>query len=244
MRNQARQLDPDLEIARGQMYAFFAAVLLNRPDQNMLAGLLSEPALSSLRMVFSDHPACTNLTRLAGDYSQGLCNDEDFLLDYEALFRVPGDFYTHPYESAYLTAGEGGRRKGVPSLDPNRTRRVIAAYQRLGLSPGDAFGEQPDHIGVELDFMSWLCHSIAEALQNGDTEEALRLSAEGELFAGEHLLGWSDGCLSKIEDNAATVFYRCIAALAKSFLVWEQERNLSVILSDNGGGAITRCLRT
>jgi TorA maturation chaperone TorD len=223
MRNPAQQLDADWERARGQMYGFFAAVLLNRPDREMLEGLLSQKAVDSLQSVFPDHPASARLARLAEGYRQGRHSDEDFLLDYEALFRVPGDTYTHPFESAYLAAGDGDHAESKHSLDPGRRRLVAATYQRQGLAPGGNFDEPLDHIGVQLDFMSCLCRLAAEALGRGDVDEALRLVAEQEAFLGEHLLAWGAECLAKVEAHAASELYGCLAGLGRTFLALERE---------------------
>lgn len=222
MRNLHQQLDADLERARGRMYGFFAAVLLNRPGPRMLAGLLSEQAMVSLQLIFPGHPAARRLARLAADGRRGRDGEESFLLDYEALFRAPGGAYTCPYESAYPAAGDGRRGAGESLMDVGRARLAAAAYQKMGLAPRDDFDESPDHIGVQFDFMAWLCRSTAEALAKGDVQKALRLKDRQETFLEEHLLAWASECLAKIEDRAATDLYQGLAGLGKAFLALER----------------------
>lgn len=215
--------ESDLQRARQHLYGFLAAALLNRPDPQMLEGLLSEPAMAALQTAFPGHPAAARLVRLAAAYRQGDQAAEEFLLDYEALFRVPGDAYTHPYESAYLGAGERDQPIGRPSLNAGRLRMVVAAYQSQGLSPSEDFDEPPDHIGVQLDFMSCLCGMAVEALDAEDTHRVLELLAAQESFLRQHLLAWGGDCLTKVERSAATELYSCLAGLGKSLLAQELE---------------------
>ena len=51
---------------------------------------------------------------LSEAYLSGECQAEEFLLDYEALFRVPGGSYVHPFESVYRREGfSAGKVKGA-----------------------------------------------------------------------------------------------------------------------------------
>ncbi|MCB2190080.1 MAG: molecular chaperone TorD family protein [Deltaproteobacteria bacterium] len=221
-----RQLDAGWERPRGQIYSFFAYVLLNRPDQQMLTGLLSEQVLAALQLIFPDHSATKRLARLVAEPLRIHHLREDFLLDYEALFRVPGDTYTHPYESAYLAAQD--RNVGLDKLvlNPNRARLVVESYQELGLTPGGNFDEQPDHLGAQLDFAAHLCRLTAEELDKGESQNALRLKDHQESFLREHLLAWGGECLAKVERQASTELYQCLAGLGKAFLNSERQEIL------------------
>ena len=223
MSDPKQQLDGELEYARGQMYGFFAGVLLNRPERQMLEGLLSEDALAALQLVFPGHPAVKGLRRLASDCHGRDRLREGFLMDYEALFRVPGDAYTHPYESAYV-ADEGQEAGGKkPFLNTSRTRLVVMAYGRLGLAPGGDFDELPDHIGVQFDFVARLCHLVAEELDKGNMAKASGLKEQQESFLREHLLAWGSECLAKVESHASSELYRYLAGLGKTFLELERQ---------------------
>lgn len=202
----------------------------NRRD--FIKGAPDPVAVASWQTVFPGHTACARLARLAEDFSQGRCSNEVFLLDYEALFRVPGQAYTHPYQSAYVVSSDRDQGQGKPFLDAGRTRQVAAAYQRQGLAPTEGFDEPPDHIAVQFDFMSCLCQMAAEALDQGDSGEALRLSSEQEAFLREHPLAWGSDCLDRVAGKAATELYESLAEPAKSFLAQEGEE---FHLSRDGG---------
>ena len=107
---------PDLEKARGEVYRFFATLFLNQPTQELLDGILSDQGASALEALFPDEPSIGRFKDLVEDYRKGNNKAEEFLLDYEAMFRVPGDAYIHPYESVYRQESYpgGSIKKQVP----------------------------------------------------------------------------------------------------------------------------------
>lgn len=226
MHKSIQHLDAGLEHARGQIHGFFAGVLLNRPDQQWLEGLLNQEMVSALQLIFPDHPAAKRLARLADDRNRVHRMHGDFLLEYEALFRVPGDAFTHPYESAYLAAEDQDNGKGKAFLNASRARLVVRAYQEAGLAPGPDFDEPPDHLGAQFDFVARLCQLTAEELEKGEIQDALRLRDHQELFLREHLLAWGAKCFAKVERLASTDLYRSLAGLGKVFLEMERQRHL------------------
>lgn len=226
MRRSIQSLDADMEYARAQIHGFFAGVLLSRPDHQWLEGLLSQEMLAALQLIFPEHPAARRLAGLADDRNQVHRMREDFLLDYEALFRVPGDAFTHPYESAYLGADNQEVGEGKTFLNAGWSRLVVRAYQEMGLAPGGDFDEPPDHLGFQFDFVARLCQLTAEKLENGETQNALRLRDLQESFLREHLLAWGTECLAKVERQASTDLYQCLAGLGKEFLELERQEKL------------------
>jgi TorA maturation chaperone TorD len=220
----SRTEDLHLETARAEVYRFFAALLLNQPTPELLGGLLTEKGASALDALFPQHPVAARFKELVEQYSRGTWRDEDFLLDYESMFRVPGDAYIHPFESVY-------RNQNVAMGQPNRSMilgphalEVARMYQAEGLGPRENAAELPDHLGVELEFMAFLCDQRAAALKAGDRETALAFRCKEHLFLTEHLLEWGPECLGKIEQGASTPLYRYLAGLLKSFL--EEESRL------------------
>jgi TorA maturation chaperone TorD len=207
-----------LEAARAEVYRFFAALLLTQPTPGLLGGLLTERGASALDALFPQHPVAARFRELVEHYSRGTWRDEDFLLDYESMFRVPGDAYIHPFESVY-------RNQDVAMGQPNRlmilgphARGVARMYQAEGLGPREDLAELPDHLGVELEFMAFLCGQTAVAIEAGDAETATAFRCKQHTFLMEHLLTWGPECLGKIEEGASTPLYRYLAGLLKSFL--------------------------
>ena len=214
--------DPDLEKARAEVYRFFATLFLNQPDQDLLNGILSDQGASALEALFPHEPTVVQFRELVRDYGNGKNTSEEFLLDYEAMFRVPGDAYVHPYESVYRqenSDGGGGKKAMVYGV---WAQEVAKLYEAEGLEPREGFTELPDHLGVELEFMGYLCQRAAEAVASGDHKKAEIFGSKQREFLQNHLLSWSDKCLMKMKEKASTSLYRHLANLLESFLAEER----------------------
>jgi TorA maturation chaperone TorD len=223
----ARQ-DIQMERARAKIYGFFSALLLNPPTAEMLAGVLGETGISAWEAIFPSHPACERLKELAEGYGRGEWQAEDFLLDYEALFRVPGHGYVHPFESVYRQeCFSAGQVKGCAVL-AEPAREVASIYREHGLAPSEGFTELPDHLGVELELMSVLCRKTAEALEDEGSQNAARLVTQQRSFLAHHLLTWGPNCLDKIREKGGTPLYVSLSDLLQAFFEEESDSNRSL----------------
>lgn len=215
--------DIHMEGARGQVYEFFSALFLNQPEAQMLARLFGEEAVNAWEAMFPKHPACVRLKELSRAWERGEWQEEDFLLDYEALFRVPGDGYVHPFESVYCQEGFAAGKVKTCSVLAKQAREVASVYREQGLTPREGFTEFPDHLGVELELMAVLCRKTAEALYEGNRDDAVRLASQQRSFLLRHLYEWAPRCMDKVRKNGSTPLYVCMADLMKAFLAKEDE---------------------
>lgn len=126
------------------------------------------------------------------EFSASLGQKEPLSLeDYNRLLGPGGD--APPWESSYLGPILLAQAEVVADLQQ--------AYLRAGLHP--TFPHGPDHISVELEFMSYLCGQEAEAWERGDTREVRRqLKREGK-FLGGHLCRWLPAFVRRLEGAAA-----------------------------------------
>jgi putative dimethyl sulfoxide reductase chaperone len=207
-----------MEKARGQVYNFFSTLFLNPPTAEMLAGVLGENGAGVWEAMFPQQPAGERLRALSQAYARGEWQADDFLLDYEALFRVPGDSYVHPFESVYREhSSSPGKAKGCAVMG-DQAREVALIYREQGLAPREGFTEFPDHLGVELELMAVLCQRTAKALEEENRRDAERLSSQQRAFLSEHLLKWSPDRLNKVREKGQTPLYACLADLLRAFL--------------------------
>lgn len=214
-----------MEKARGQVYEFFSAFFLDPPTAEMLAQVLGEDGVSIWEAMFPKHPACGRLRQLSQACRRGEWQAEDFLLDYEGLFRVPSDSYVHPFESVYRHEGfSSGKAKSCVVL-AEQARQVASIYREQGLGPREGFTELPDHLGVELELMAVLCRRTAKALEEENRCDAARLASQQRSFLSEHLLQWGPHCLNRVREKGKTPLYACLADLLRTFL--EKEDDLS-----------------
>ena len=220
-----------MEKARGQVYEFFSALLLNPPTEEMLARVLGEDGINAWEDMFPRHPACARLREISQAHRRGEWQADDFLLDYEALFRVPGDSYVHPYESVYRREGFSSGRVRDCAVLTEQTREVATIYRELGLAPREGFTELPDHLGVELELMAVLCRKTAQSLEEGNRHDAARAVSRQRFFLSHHLIEWVPQCLDKVQENGRTPFYSCLADLLRAFL--ETEGNLICFMPES-----------
>jgi TorA maturation chaperone TorD len=82
-------------------------------------------------------------------------------------------------------------------------------------------GELPDHISVELAFMSELAQREAEAARAGDRKTAECAASLQRRFMDEHLGRWAGCFAGEVRGAASTSFYRSMAALLAGFIANE-----------------------
>jgi TorA maturation chaperone TorD len=118
-----------------------------------------------------------------------------------------------PYESDYQGPGrEGLREKGAILGD------VAGFYKAFAFDHSQELLETPDHIAVELAFMSYLKIKEAYACMDGD-HEAFRICLKAEEdFLNEHLIDWVPLFLDRLVQHSAHDFYSMTAALLPEFL--------------------------
>ncbi len=135
-----------------------------------------------------------------------------------------------PYESAYQADGSA-RDKGAVLGD------VAGFYRAFDFEHMRDAREAPDHVAVELAFLSFLKLKAAYALMNRD-EGAHRICRDAEeRFLDDHLSGWLPEFLKRIGERAASEFYRRAARLTTET---QKHRERPTI----GRGRRGRCGRT
>lgn len=141
-------------------------------------------------------------------------SDEQELLkelaeEYAALFILPGGI--NPTESVarsglYMQAFAG---------------QTLKFYKQCGFILSDDFKGFPDHIGIELEFMSHLSKNEAITYKNGAEDEAKKWSAHQKMFLEEHLSHWAMDLAKNVAAYTQQSFYREIAHLLYEFIVEE-----------------------
>jgi TorA maturation chaperone TorD len=120
---------------------------------------------------------------------------------YNELFG--GTVRVAPYEGSY-------------ELDPIRQGRqmsdVAAFYRAFGAEPSGPAGERPDHVGCELEFLSFLELRRLIADENGEDVELL--DEIGASFLSDHAGRWLPTFLADVSQGAGSApFYRTLGVL-------------------------------
>lgn len=135
---------------------------------------------------------------------------EDLLVEYSRLFLGPFKLVAPPYGSVWLD--------NAKTVMGNSTAQVAAVYQAHGLHLADDFPELPDHIAVELEFLSYLAFQQRQAQATGNHNEATRLATDQLRFINEFLAPWLPPfCQAIIEDGEAP-FYMALAGCTAAFV--------------------------
>ncbi len=162
---------------RAELYRLFSALFMKEPSEEILT-----QAREIFGMKFED-------------------SAEEIGIDFAGIFLRP-DLHPAPYESLYnIPPGD------EPGLAGKATRDVQSFYESTGLALGEGTDLFPDHLSVELLFMSYLA-------ENRYVEKQRR-------FLEEHLLRWVPEYCNEIEKHATTTFYKEIANLLREFIISE-----------------------
>ena len=100
--------------------------------------------------------------------------------EYNRLFLVKPK--APPYESSYIKLS--GQSEGMIAAE------ISGIYGQAGLIVDPETNELPDHIAVELEFMSFLCEKEKIALQDGYQEGVITVQKQQQKFVDEHLACW------------------------------------------------------
>ncbi len=195
---------------RAKTYAVLAA-LYSAPPSAELAALVRAGGLASEcnSPLSAAAEALTESFRRAA--SDGL-PEAELIAEHTRLFTLPSGIV--PHESYYADENQrvGGRVTAAVKLYYD-----TAAAQLTG-----ACLELPDHIGVELEFMKFLCDLEAQFWQ-ASNEEGLRKCLDFQAgFLADHLLRWHRELCEKIRNETSLEIYRALANLTFEFL--EAER--------------------
>ena len=205
--------------ARGNMYKFLAAAFLEPPTEALIRPLLADGFLEELEGLFGA-PALGDLrkfvTAFQGDYA-GL--DQEF----QDLFMVPLGRYVTPYEAVYRDVREVDGEEVRGLLMGPSTLAVKQIFREAGVAISENFKDLPDHVGLELAYIEFLCTAEARAWDREDLDEMRRVRRLQRKMVQDHLLQWVPALCGRIRENAGGPFYRAIAGLTEGYLRREAE---------------------
>ena len=202
-----------MQAAQRQSDAYrLLAACFYQPDREMfveenlcanLAGLMQEISLPAVG------EACRRMAQSLAENNQ-----EELLIEYSALFLGPFGAPAHPYGSVYLEQ----ERK----LMGDSTMEVLKLYAEAGVTyEGD---EPPDHIAIELEFMSFLEGKIAQAISESNQADLADFSAIRGRFFNRLLASWAPILGNILKEQATLAFYRDLGECLLGFIGAERQR--------------------
>jgi TorA maturation chaperone TorD len=227
IRPMAKPPQPTLETLqpltkiRGDLYGLLSSAYIHLPEKKILE-LNWEPDVEILTFpqegseeVLRQIQKGLNLVK-SYQSKKNLTDDEiltNLSKDWTRLFRgVVRDGILPPYESLYRTE----RRQKKSAQEINRL------FSKMGVQIPEEWHQPSDYIGVELDFMRFLCGKETRLRDDGE-RSALREAVETEKsFLEDHIALWIPIFCKRMLEEAREEYYRGIAHLTLGLVEFDR----------------------
>ena len=192
---------------RAKLYGLLATVFHQEPAPDLLNQLRS-PKFQDL------------LGEIGIDLGDDFFNDpqdevrDRLSVEYTYLFLGPGK-HIAPHESVQLKRGSG-------ILWGEETSIVKQFMLAAGFELDAAAHDIPDHISVELEFLSHLSTKEAEAWQADNHQAAAAALGWQHRFVSNNIGKWAGRFCRAVEAAAETPFYAQFAKLLRTFIAGEK----------------------
>jgi len=214
----------DWNTARSNVYGLLGNLLSGHPEERTINQLSQPEVVEVLENMFDNPKVGLRFHELAENYKAGRFSTEQVSLDFESLMRVPGRWYTHPYESAYRSRRMDDDNSKWGQLCGSQASDVEKYYYKEGLAPSYERVDFADHIGLELMFMAHICRKTAEAIQTNQLDQSEHLQNKQREFGQNHVLGWATDFCEELRTKANTPFFQAVAEMLAAFVESEKEQ--------------------
>jgi|GEM_PF-116388 len=211
MMNKA-QTNTSPAIERAELYGFFAALCL-RPVTPGLVAMLADGSILEQLNAPSDGRGAQEMALFISESPAIGDLSNDLTAEHARLFALPADVV--PHEAFYVDPKK--------RLGGQVTTAVARFYENAGAQILRQCIEMPDHLGIELQLMEFLCRLEAELSESDDTQKLYQCRDLQKQFLEQHLLHWAFDCCQRIVKFAKLRFYKAVALLLSEFLEDERE---------------------
>jgi TorA maturation chaperone TorD len=139
--------------------------------------------------------------------------------EFTRLFLVPGPQGLTPYESVFREPRPGEARLLGPAA-----REVQQWYRLAALDIAPEFRDLPDHLALELAFVTALCRVEEDFTKLCQPAKARRAREIRRDFLGTHLLAWVPGWAAALRERSAHPYFLALAAALEPVCRWELAR--------------------
>lgn len=142
--------------------------------------------------------------------------NSDLKAEFARLFLGPNRLLAPPFESVYLSP----RRR----MMGDETMNVREKYKKMGMEILENENIPDDHIGLELEFMYYLCYKALEYCKdNANSKYIIENIKMQNQFISEHLIKWVPSFCKDIKENTNLLFFEEIANFTELFI--NEEKN-------------------
>ncbi|HCF50101.1 MAG TPA: hypothetical protein DER60_07455 [Syntrophomonas sp.] len=205
--------DKRLEDLNANMAVFaWMSKAMDYPDEEFVESLLNNQLMENL-----PEERC----RAFKDYIAAFDSTEALLLDlqkdYTRMCHVSKPRLVPLFESVYK---EG-------KLFQDSTFAIARLYDEAGIRPGSEFKLPPDHIALELEFMSYLIYQEMEAIKSGNTDnEHMALRLQEETMSG-HLAHFGLSVAERLSQHARSPFYQGMGDMLRVMFQPQEQPDLN-----------------
>lgn len=200
---------------RENTYRFLASLYLKPPSDSVIAMIKDGSILSVITYEESgaDSLFYSELAEFIKNASEIPGLKDELEAEHAALFVLPSGVL--PHEAVYLDRDKrlGGRV----------TMSVRQFYEMAGMEITDSCIEMPDHIGMELEFMGFLCKLEKEFREKAAISSLKKCIEFQKAFLSKHLSKWAYQCCEKVIEKSTSGFYKAIAYVTVEFMKSEEE---------------------
>ncbi len=203
----------ELAESRSEIYLFLSKMFSYEPLKDMAKMIKDGSILNAIDSESGEGARCL---REFVEEAKSIKNvREELEVEHTTLFVVGRDKNFRPFESLYLDPDKyvGGQF----------TRNVEKFYEKAGVDFTSARDELADHIGIELEFMHFLCNKEAESWRSAKKDDGLRYLALQRDFLRGHLAKWAFEFCDDLLERTGSNFFRAAAHFTKDYL--EMEKN-------------------
>lgn len=200
--------------AKAALHSLLAQAM-NYPDKKLADSLRKGKFMAALNEALAALGDASLKEEL--DKCRAECQRTDAVTKHEMLLELERDytrmFFSSKPRLAYLF--ESVYREG--KLLQESTFDIARLYRDAGLVLHDDFRLPPDHIAVELEFLSFLLFKEIEGIKNKDEKKADYARELEERVIDEHLREFALNVAERLAQHARTPFYRTIAQVLKQY---------------------------
>jgi DMSO reductase family type II enzyme chaperone len=192
-------------LARSRVYRFLGTAFL--PPEERLTGYLVEAQETAGYLPYDEASLHVAIEEMASTLEN--TSREGLRTTYRRIFGHTISEECPLYETQY---GGGHIFQQTQILGD-----IAGFYRAFGLEVSDETKERPDHLSIELEFMSTLTHKEAHALAQG-WEERVGMCREAQVtFIDEHIGRWVPLFAKRLGERVDG-FYRALAGVISIFI--------------------------
>jgi TorA maturation chaperone TorD len=194
--------------AKAALHSLLAQAM-NYPDAKLADSLRKgrfAGALNESLAMLGDTSLKSDIENCSNEYLRKDSVDKKEILlelerDYTRMFFSSKPRLAYLFESVY--------REG--KLLQESTFEIAGLYRDAGLVLNEDFRLPPDHIAVELEFLSFLFFKEIEGLKNGNKETVEYAKELQDVVINKHLRSFALNVAERVAKHARAPFYRTVA---------------------------------